>query len=276
MEAFSTTQHPIIISINIQSIQSKHLQLQQLLDELAQEQVPVHIVALQETWYVPYPELLNIKGYKFLNINRNSGRGGGVGFYVSAELNAEIVHSICIPKVFECLTIAVTINGHKYVVSSVYRSPSPPPPLSLGEQIETFIQNLEETMLRTSNNSNTTTVICLDSNINAHNAHANHQSMEYFQTILNSGYVQCISQSTRIQGTASTLIDHIITNATAQCITSGTIISDISDHFITFVVLTKQIKSKTDTKCQRNMSAANIERFRVKLGESDWGGGGTG
>jgi len=268
---YSSTSKPIIMSINIQSLQSKHGALQQLLGDICNESVPVQIIAMQETWKIQYPEYLGISNYKLYNTNRAGGmRGGGVGFYVHEDLTAEVLQSTNIAKVFECMTIQVNINGKKYKVSSVYRSPTPPPNMSPAEQLEQFNQHLEALMQATAQN-NVTSVICLDSNINAHTVTAQHSNYEYFQTIQTNGFTQCINKSTRVQGSTSTLIDHILTNATTQHIESGTIISDISDHFITFIV-TPQCLSKVKKRSvlTRNFSAQNVERFRIELSGTGW------
>ena len=235
--------------------------------------LPISIIALQETWSIPHPELLSIDNYNLIHNSRPGGmRGGGVGFYVRKELNARITHNINIPKVFECMTITFTLNGKKIAVSSVYRSPSPPLNLTANAQFEAFTQHLETLMQETSSN-NTTSFICLDSNIDAHSCNSQHSNYEYFQTIQTNGYIQCINKSTRVQNTANTLIDHILTNSTAQHIHSGTIISDISDHFFTFIVTPeKQTRARVQKVLARNLSNANVERFRLELAASDWTG----
>ncbi len=99
-----------------------------------------------------------------------------------------------------------------------------------------FTEHLESLMQETSSNRSTS-VICLDSNINAHTANSHPQHLDYFQAILTNGFMQCISKSTRIQGSTFSLIDHILTNTKAPQVTSGTLISDISDHFITLLAI---------------------------------------
>ena len=138
--------------------------------------------------------------------------------------------------------------------------------------MQEFTEQLEALLQETASN-NSTSIVCLDSNINAHTAQSHPQHLEYFQTILTNGYLQCINKSTRIQGSTHTLIDHILTNTKAQKITSGTLISDISDHFITFIVAsTTQHHRKVGRALLRNFSAANVERFREGLSSTDWSG----
>ena len=53
--------------------------------------------------------------------------------------------------------------------------------------------------------------------------------------ITNAGFLLTNFRASRIQNGSSSLIDHILTNSKALTITSGTIIDDISDHFMTFI-----------------------------------------
>ncbi len=64
-------------------------------------------------------------------------------------------------------------------------------------------------------------------------------------TIFNNGFLQTIFKSTRIQNQSNSLIDHILSNRNPEGFSSGTIISDISDHFFTFLALQNPKKNKT-------------------------------
>jgi hypothetical protein len=76
---------------------------------------------------------------------------------------------------------------------------------------------------------------------------------------------------TRIQNQSKTLIDHILSTSRSSSIYSGTIVSDISDHFFTFVqpVLSHQ-KSKEKTFADRSFSTQNLNNFKAALGGTDW------
>ena len=67
------------------------------------------------------------------------------------------------------------------------------------------------------------------------------------------------------------LIDHILTNIISPEITSGVIISDISDHFPLFIELPSlQSKSKPKFNLTRNFSKSNVENFRETLSNLEW------
>ena len=96
------------MSINIQSLQSKHDHLCTEIAEIESKGVLIDSIALQEVWDVRYPDSLPIPGFKTLICKKRAGmRGGGVGFYIKNHLNAEIVNEL-LPfenKILEALTI---------------------------------------------------------------------------------------------------------------------------------------------------------------------------
>jgi hypothetical protein len=51
---------------------------------------------LQEVWDIRFPELFNIPGFKpLIYIKKTHGmRGGGVGFYIYENLNAQIIENL--------------------------------------------------------------------------------------------------------------------------------------------------------------------------------------
>jgi Reverse transcriptase (RNA-dependent DNA polymerase) len=260
-----------IASLNVQSLNAKHAALSSLLNDINH---PHHIkvLALQETWNIKYPETLSIPNYHLTYINRPVGRGGGVGFYIRDDTNFKIVEelSVFIPRIFESITIELTLKNKKVSVTSVYRPPTPPPGTSINEHINGFTEHLDHLMSNLSNHYHHS-YICLDSNINQLATHPNHPSFEYFQSITDNGYVQCIHKATRIVNNSFSLIDHIVTNSREEVVDSGTVILDVSDHFMTFIQLPPQPeKCKTSKKTLRTFSQENINVFKGLLQTQNW------
>jgi len=76
-----TSNSPIFISLNVQSLQSKYEDLKSTVLELIDKKIQIDAIALQETWDVKYPELLPIPGFKTVIIKKRRGmRGGGLDF----------------------------------------------------------------------------------------------------------------------------------------------------------------------------------------------------
>jgi hypothetical protein len=111
---YSLPSSPLFLSINIQSLHSKHEQLVHLLHEFHKLNKTVDVIAVQEIWEVRYPELLIIPGFKQLMFKRRRNmRGGGVGFFVREGLSATIIDE-CSPfknKIFESITIQVSYSS---------------------------------------------------------------------------------------------------------------------------------------------------------------------
>ncbi len=85
------------------------------------------------------------------------------------------------------------------------------------------------------------------------------------------GFIQLITKATRIQGASRTLIDLILTNSNRDTYKAGTLICDISDHFLNFIELPITPKlSKTKPVHKRNLSNENIDRFKTSLKDIRW------
>ena len=82
---------PVVISLNIQSLQSKFNDLVAFISNLNSKNIFIDVIALQEKWAVPYPEAVSIPGYQKIVLNcREISRGGGVGFYVRNNIEFEV------------------------------------------------------------------------------------------------------------------------------------------------------------------------------------------
>ena len=124
--------------------------------------------------------------------------------------------------------------------------------------MDAFLDKFNSQLLNLSSR-NLDTYIFTDSNINLLNLLTDSSSRSYFNTFTERGFTLTNLKATRIQGNSSTLIDHIITNSNAPAMLSGSIIDDISDHFITFLSpKLGKVKSKPQHVARRIHSSANI------------------
>ena len=57
---------------------------------LETHKTPMQVLALKETWNIKHQELISIPNFNFVHTQRPAGNGGGVGFYVRADLNFKI------------------------------------------------------------------------------------------------------------------------------------------------------------------------------------------
>ena len=107
---------------------------------------------------------------------------------------------------FESLSIRVKFGKNKYLLTNVYRSPNPTPNFSNTEALNEFMHELD-TLLEKLSATGLTSFVILDNNINLLNDSLT--SIDLIDTVMTNGVLQLITKATRIQGTSTSLIDHI-------------------------------------------------------------------
>ena len=230
---------PIILSINIQSLNSKHQNLCQFLSDLTKDSLCIVAVALQEIWRLPHPELLNINNFQLITKQRNLGQGGGVGFYVRDGYTVKIIKHLSpfIEKTCESLTIEIEICKKKYLLTSLYRSPS-----NNSEHTELFLNSFEEFLTKFTNEKRPI-FIFTDSNINLLKIITCKSSQKYLEIIHSAGFSIYNRKATRIQKCNYSMIDHVLCKNEPNQTNSATVLCDISDHLMNFITF-PAIKSK--------------------------------
>ena len=90
--------------------------------------------------------------------------------------------------------------------------------------------------------------------------------------ILTNGFVQVVSKATRIQNNKASLIDHILANSNLQSYCAGTIIDDLSDHFMNFLQISNIKNRRIEDKetSRRMINEININSLRNALRLTDW------
>jgi hypothetical protein len=56
---------------------SKHSTLMDFIGGLLTDNIAIYVIAVQEIWSIPYPDLVKIPGFSFVFKTRFDGRGGG-------------------------------------------------------------------------------------------------------------------------------------------------------------------------------------------------------
>ena len=257
-----------MLSVNIQSLNSKFNALDSLIADLIKNNVDLSLLALQEIWQVDHPDLFEINGYNFFHSQRTKHKGGGIGFYINSELPCRVIPDLSIfhEKIFECLTVEVIINKKKHFISNIYRSPS-----LITENVNRFLELFEE-FLSKLDKSDCPYILLLDSNINLLKLPSCNLSQNYLEMLHNNSFLQLVRKATRIQGKHFSLIDHICVKNDQNPYLTGTLISDISDHFFNFISLssTKKISTQNSTKgyrLERIINSKTKEKFCDALNE---------
>ena len=114
IQAFANSLFPIYLSMNIRSLQANHCSLNNFLENLFNANIPIDIIAVQEIWQLPQPEVIKITNFTFVFKQRSAGRGGGVGFYINNRLGHKIRNELSFfqDKVSESITVEIT-DGKK-------------------------------------------------------------------------------------------------------------------------------------------------------------------
>ena len=117
-------------------------------------------------------------------------------------------------------------------------------------------------------------IIFLDSNINLLKLNHCNLSQNYIETLHNNGFLQLVRKATRIQGENFSLIDHICIKNEPPNVRTGTIISDLSDHFINYISFSAEKNTKVSkTKgyfFDRQINKNSKEKFREVLNNIQW------
>jgi len=229
---------PVFLSINIQSLMSKHEQLVTEIHEMLQNGIQIDAICIQETWDIRCPELVNIPGFKpLLFKKRRDMRGGGVGIYIREELNGHILENLSPfeTKIFESVTIQLTYpaTGKSILLTSAYRSNGVLRNVTQAQQFERFFNKFGELTAQLQQ-KNKESYIFIDANINLLDL-APENTSNYMNTLLANGFLQGVFKASRMQNRSKSLIDHILFNTFNGNIYTGTLISDTSDHFFTFI-----------------------------------------
>jgi hypothetical protein len=144
------------------------------------------------------------------------------------------------------------------------------PNLSQSQQLEEFYGIFGD-LLAQLQASNKDSYLFMDANINLLELN-NLEPQNYMNLLFAFGFLQSVVKATRIQNISKSLIDHILVNTSDDVITSGIILSDISDHFFTFLCpqLANQSKSNHKMSVSRDFSLPCLNKFKRELSLADW------
>ena len=104
-----------------------HAKLLAIINEFLTAKIPIEIIALQEIWQIPYPELVVLPGFNFVYNKRVAvlSRGGGVGFYIHENLKYQTLNELSIfdEKLFETLTVKIISKKKQIPVCDIKHIP---------------------------------------------------------------------------------------------------------------------------------------------------------
>ena len=153
----------------------------------------------------------------------------------------------------------VNNNLKDFVTTGIYRPPK--------GNIKFFKDYCKELLCK-KKTSGKNVFIVGDLNINSLDYESKKPVKKFFNLVFQNGFLPLIQRATTVTKTTATAIDHIITDAIFKNkTTSGTIKTDIADHFPIFTILEKYNKNPPEkTKImKRDFTEENIHTFEFLL-----------
>ena len=271
-EKFKNSKSISILSLNIQSINSKFSSLADLINFWQEKGVIFDIICLQECFSIIIPSIFELQNYHpILFKTRTKFSGGGVAFYINKSLNFSVLneYSIFHEKIIESLFIELEFsNKKKLVIGNFYRSPSTGVNnLTPTMQIELFLEHFQG-ILDSITERKCKAVLCGDFNLDLLSYNVHNYTADFVSMLFSAGFLQLISNPTRVStnNNTATLIDHIWTNDIKDKMVAGVITTYLSDHYSTFhLISTNKHKPSPKVISTRDFSDIKIESFKNDL-----------
>ena len=224
------------------------------------------VLTLSETWLnssITNLEL-EIPGYNFYRIDRNTKTGGGVGVYVLQTYKVKVLDNLSnvsdngLHQLWMNLQVR---NLKSIIICTIYRPPDSP--------FTCFDTDLTPSLI-TASLQNKPIYILGDGNYNT-------LDPDCREAIALANFCECfnlsqvVSKPTRVAETTETLIDVIITSNPQQVIESNVMPSSISDYDLPYVVLRlRKERQKATYITAKSFKGYRADRFYNDMSNVPW------
>ncbi len=236
---------------------------------LCETQHEFDFIGISECFKTNDDPRLQLQGYhNLLSRCRDHSPRGGVALFVKDHINFKIREdlSVFLPHIFESLFIEIFQQSSRNIIVGVIYRPNTEPLCD----INVFETTLYE-LINIINKEEKRCTILGDMNIDLLKFDSHSKTNNYLENIFASGFLPMIHKPTRVTHSSATLIDHIYTNDISNSAQSGIIITDVADHFATFLICKcKRTKLQPKTIKIRQFSEENITKFKNKLDSTDF------
>ena len=246
-----------VLHLNVRSLVRKLDEIKLLLNKINPD-----IVAICETHLHKNNEgMCTIANYSFVNLNRPSGRGGGLCLYIKNCYDFVVNNSFTTttPHV-ESLFVNVNINQVNHLVGEIYRIPNTP---------ESSFMNFMEKIADQSNTKNV--IVCTDQNMDLLKIQ-NSNIVKLVDLLTEKHLVPTITKPTRVTKSTATLIDNIyLSENLYRNIESKILIDDLSDHYPCLLNLGSRKQKLCDKVIRgRNLCQDNVDKVCNYLSCFNW------
>jgi hypothetical protein len=227
------------------------------------------VIGLTETWLnEENMSVCNLNGYQCEHAVRQNRMGGGVSLFLKSHINytqrndlqifCQELESLFIEIPKDCLG-----STKNTLVGVIYRPP--------GTDLENFLILLND-LLDKICHDDVNIYLMGDFNINLLNADSHLHTSHFIDTMYSKSLFPLVNKPTRMHNSTATLIDNIFTNNIFDnTLISGIFLSDISDHFPVFSIISElKIRQAKQIVKLRSFSHVNKSLFSEKLGNTDW------
>jgi len=253
-----------IIHFNSRSLNSNLAGIKHCLNELERK---FTVIAISETWLDDEQiDAIGIEGYEMFSVHRTQSKGGGAALFIDKMYKCKVVSnkSFVMENIMECVTVEIEREKERNIqISCMYRKP--------GSCIDTFREKIEELYNR--HNNKKILFVCGDFNVDLLNPQQHNSTTEFINSMYSNSLYPTITRPTRITTHSATLIDNIFTNVIDRPVSSGLIITDISDHLPVFAIIQncmQKNKDITTIMMKRKKTQDAINSFKQDLLRQDW------
>lgn len=250
------------LHLNIRSILQNSSRFTDWLSGLG---IKFSVIGITETWLKEADHTVEIHGYNFIHKHRENRTGGGVGLYLSNDLQFKSrndLHFSDSNSIDALFIEVINSQGKNAIVGVVYRPPD--------QNLNTFVHEFNSLAEKISR-ENKSCFILGDFNINFMNYQRHNKTGEFVDSIFSNMLYPRITRPTRITSHTATLIDNILSNHFDCHIKNGLFFSDISDHLPIFsIIFENNNLTKNDIITFRDINSRNIQKFKENLLSVNW------
>ena len=276
LSAKSPKNHLSVFNTNARSLLKHKGEYEVLFQSIKQNcNFEFDIITFTESWLDNSIEhLAKFDGYNMITKHKIPNKeGGGIVIYIKDSIEYKIRHDLSFPTdknhLFDGIFIEISkgpmsSQSRNVLISVLYRSPSHN---SISELTDCF--NL---ILDRSKRENKTIVLAGDLNIDLLKYNSHNQTNQFTNMLVSNNLMPKITLPTRITPTSATLIDHIFSNIDQTKCVAGTIKTDITDHYSSFITLSTQIKRNAHPKfiTYRKQDELSLQSLNTALLNTDW------
>jgi exonuclease III len=265
-----------ILSLNVDSLYSKHNDLKELTENLEKDGAFISIICLQEARITEHTDTdaLQLNNYNLITqpLTKICSTKGGLACYILNSVQVTKTQHFHTFNTWEGLAIDITDGNNTNIrILNTYR---PPKNNNNHAAIDKFLDEFKPTIRNLSRTAKNL-IITGDFNIDLLKINTNQKFQEYYDFFTENNLLPIITYPTRTTKTRATLIDHIFCKTSNHLSVSdtGILVKKISDHMATFAAFNFKINpnyKEIKTIKTRSFTGNNMQHFFDEMSNISW------